>query len=79
MERVSCSFGGRGKLVLSFQFEAPEFARIPDINSKGGFSAAASYAWHRRLTEKLSVDYDPRVLAAFSGARHRPRRTTSIC
>jgi aspartyl-tRNA(Asn)/glutamyl-tRNA(Gln) amidotransferase subunit A len=40
----------------------PEFADIPNINAKGGFSAAESYAWHRRLIESDASRYDPRVL-----------------
>ncbi len=40
----------------------PEFADIPAINAKGGFSAAESYAWHRPLIESGGAAYDPRVL-----------------
>jgi aspartyl-tRNA(Asn)/glutamyl-tRNA(Gln) amidotransferase subunit A len=40
----------------------PEFADIPAINTKGGFSAAESYAWHRPLIESDGAAYDPRVL-----------------
>jgi len=40
----------------------PEFAGIPTINAKGGFSAAESYAWHRPLLESDAAAYDPRVL-----------------
>lgn len=40
----------------------PEFDRVADINAKGGFPAAESYAWHRDLIERASADYDPRVL-----------------
>jgi aspartyl-tRNA(Asn)/glutamyl-tRNA(Gln) amidotransferase subunit A len=40
----------------------PEFADIPAINAKGGFSAAESYAWHRPLIESDGAAYDPRVL-----------------
>jgi aspartyl-tRNA(Asn)/glutamyl-tRNA(Gln) amidotransferase subunit A len=40
----------------------PEFDRVADINAKGGFPAAESYAWHRDLIEKAAADYDPRVL-----------------
>jgi aspartyl-tRNA(Asn)/glutamyl-tRNA(Gln) amidotransferase subunit A len=42
--------------------EVPEFAGIPAINAKGGFSAAESYAWHRGLIESSGAAYDPRVL-----------------
>ncbi len=44
------------------EIQLPELAGIPGINSKGGFSAAESYAWHRRLIESNAADYDPRVL-----------------
>jgi aspartyl-tRNA(Asn)/glutamyl-tRNA(Gln) amidotransferase subunit A len=40
----------------------PEFDRVAEINAKGGFPAAESYAWHRELIEKASAQYDPRVL-----------------
>jgi aspartyl-tRNA(Asn)/glutamyl-tRNA(Gln) amidotransferase subunit A len=40
----------------------PEFADIPAINAKGGFSAAESYAWHRPMIESDGAAYDPRVL-----------------
>jgi aspartyl-tRNA(Asn)/glutamyl-tRNA(Gln) amidotransferase subunit A len=41
--------------------DIPEFAQLPTINAKGGFSAAESYAWHRPLLETNGDDYDPRV------------------
>jgi aspartyl-tRNA(Asn)/glutamyl-tRNA(Gln) amidotransferase subunit A len=44
------------------RIEVPEFAEIPAINAKGGFSAAESYAWHRGLIESSGAAYDPRVL-----------------
>lgn len=44
------------------RIEVPEFAAIPAINAKGGFSAAESYAWHRGLIESSGAAYDPRVL-----------------
>jgi aspartyl-tRNA(Asn)/glutamyl-tRNA(Gln) amidotransferase subunit A len=40
----------------------PELDRIPVINAKGGFAAAESYAWHRKLMETRSELYDPRVI-----------------
>jgi len=42
--------------------DLPEFGHVAQINSKGGFSAAESYAWHRRLIESHAGEYDPRVL-----------------
>ena len=37
------------------------FDRIAAINAKGGFAAAESFAWHRRLLETREAEYDPRV------------------
>jgi aspartyl-tRNA(Asn)/glutamyl-tRNA(Gln) amidotransferase subunit A len=37
--------------------------RIPEVNGKGGLIAAESYAWHRRLIENHSGEYDPRVIS----------------
>jgi aspartyl-tRNA(Asn)/glutamyl-tRNA(Gln) amidotransferase subunit A len=42
--------------------DIPELAEIPNINAKGGFSPAESYAWHRGLIESSAAAYDPRVL-----------------
>jgi amidase/aspartyl-tRNA(Asn)/glutamyl-tRNA(Gln) amidotransferase subunit A len=36
-------------------------ADIPGINASGGFSAAESWAWHRKLLAAHERDYDPRV------------------
>jgi aspartyl-tRNA(Asn)/glutamyl-tRNA(Gln) amidotransferase subunit A len=44
------------------EIDIPELAGIPEINAKGGFSAAESYAWHRPLIESSAASYDPRVL-----------------
>jgi aspartyl-tRNA(Asn)/glutamyl-tRNA(Gln) amidotransferase subunit A len=43
------------------KIEVPEFTEVAQINSKGGFTAAESYAWHRRLLADQHDDYDPRV------------------
>lgn len=40
-----------------------EIAELGVIQSTGGFSAAESYAWHRKLIELRADQYDPRVLA----------------
>jgi aspartyl-tRNA(Asn)/glutamyl-tRNA(Gln) amidotransferase subunit A len=40
----------------------PEFQRIAEANSKGGFAATESFAWHRGLMARRANDYDPRVL-----------------
>lgn len=39
----------------------PEFDEVAVINAKGGFTAAESYAWHRRLLLQQHELYDPRV------------------
>jgi len=39
----------------------PEFDEVATINAKGGFTAAESYAWHRRLLGTKKDAYDPRV------------------
>jgi len=39
----------------------PEFLDSGPINSKGGFAAAESYAWHRYLLTSKGDVYDPRV------------------
>ena len=36
-------------------------AEVPAINASGGFSAAESWAWHRKLLSAHAADYDPRV------------------
>jgi aspartyl-tRNA(Asn)/glutamyl-tRNA(Gln) amidotransferase subunit A len=43
------------------RIEVPEFAEVAQINAKGGFTAAESYAWHRRLLAERRGGYDPRV------------------
>jgi amidase/aspartyl-tRNA(Asn)/glutamyl-tRNA(Gln) amidotransferase subunit A len=39
----------------------PELASLSTIQSTGGFSAAESWTWHRRLLAQREADYDPRV------------------
>ena len=41
----------------------PAFARLAGINSKGGFTAAEAWAWHREMIERSSDRYDPRVVS----------------
>ena len=43
------------------RIEVPEFHDIGVMNSKGGFAAAESYAWHRYLLASKGDVYDPRV------------------
>src|ERR1700742_5052525 len=43
------------------RIEVPEFHDIGVMNTKGGFTAAESYAWHRYLITSKGDVYDPRV------------------
>jgi aspartyl-tRNA(Asn)/glutamyl-tRNA(Gln) amidotransferase subunit A len=43
------------------RIEMPEFHDIGVMNTKGGFAAAESYAWHRYLLTSRGDVYDPRV------------------
>jgi aspartyl-tRNA(Asn)/glutamyl-tRNA(Gln) amidotransferase subunit A len=43
------------------RIEVPEFLDVAAINSKGGLTAAESFAWHRYLLTSKGDDYDPRV------------------
>ncbi len=39
----------------------PELAALSQLQVSGGFAAAESWAWHRRLLASHAADYDPRV------------------
>jgi len=43
------------------RIEVPEFLDVGVMNSKGGFAAAESFAWHRFLLSSKGDVYDPRV------------------
>jgi aspartyl-tRNA(Asn)/glutamyl-tRNA(Gln) amidotransferase subunit A len=45
------------------RIEVPEFLDVGVMNSKGGFAASESYAWHRYLITSKGDIYDPRVAA----------------
>jgi len=47
--------------ALIEHIDVPEFLDIGVMNSKGGFSASESYAWHRYLITSKGDQYDPRV------------------
>ena len=47
--------------ALIEHIEVPEFFDVGMMNSKGGFAAAESYAWHRYLITSKGDEYDPRV------------------
>lgn len=41
--------------------DVPEFAELPAINAKGGFTAAEAWAWHRQYLPEQLAQYDARV------------------
>jgi aspartyl-tRNA(Asn)/glutamyl-tRNA(Gln) amidotransferase subunit A len=47
--------------ALIERIAVPEFHDVAQMNTKGGFSAAESYAWHRYLIASKGDIYDPRV------------------
>jgi len=57
--RVLETLSRQGALIE--RIEVPEFLDIGVMNTKGGFSAAESYAWHRFLIASKGDVYDPRV------------------
>lgn len=59
--RALSALSGAGALVQ--EMPLPAFARLAGINSKGGFTAAEAWAWHRNMIENSSVRYDPRVVS----------------
>ncbi len=58
-ERSLSRLSSQGAHIQELPF--PEFGDIASMNAKGGFSAAESYAWHRRYLETQGASYDPRV------------------
>ncbi len=47
--------------ALIERIAVPEFLDVGVMNTKGGFAAAESYAWHRYLIASHGDVYDPRV------------------
>ncbi|WP_244510673.1 amidase [Microvirga guangxiensis] len=45
------------------EISVPEFAGLAAINTKGGFTAAEAWTWHRDLIERAGDRYDPRVVS----------------
>lgn len=43
------------------EVDIPDIGELAAINASGGFSAAESYAWHRKLLAVHQAEYDPRV------------------
>jgi len=58
-ERALDALSRAGALIE--RIEVPEFLDVAVMNSKGGFAAAESYAWHRFLITSKGDVYDPRV------------------
>jgi len=58
-ERVLEALSRAGALIE--RIEVPEFNDVGVMNTKGGLSAAESYAWHRYLLTSKGDVYDPRV------------------
>jgi aspartyl-tRNA(Asn)/glutamyl-tRNA(Gln) amidotransferase subunit A len=58
-ERALETLSRHGALIE--RIEVPEFHDVTQMNAKGGFSAAESYAWHRYLIASKGDIYDPRV------------------
>src|SRR5579859_705251 len=58
-ERAIATLSRAGALIE--HIEVPEFLDVGVMNSKGGFAASESYAWHRYLITSKGEQYDPRV------------------
>jgi aspartyl-tRNA(Asn)/glutamyl-tRNA(Gln) amidotransferase subunit A len=58
-ERALETLSRQGALIQ--RIAVPEFLDIAPMNTKGGFTAAESYAWHRYLIASKGDVYDPRV------------------
>jgi aspartyl-tRNA(Asn)/glutamyl-tRNA(Gln) amidotransferase subunit A len=58
-ERALETLSRQGALIE--RIEVPEFLDVGMMNTKGGFAAAESYAWHRYLIVSHGEVYDPRV------------------
>src|SRR5262249_22944657 len=60
-ERALAALSRAGALIE--HIEVPEFLDVGVMNTKGGFAASESYAWHRYLLTSKGDVYDPRVSA----------------
>src|SRR6266850_2371769 len=58
-ERALETLSGQGALIE--RIAVPEFLDVGVMNTRGGFAAAESYAWHRYLIISHGNVYDPRV------------------
>jgi aspartyl-tRNA(Asn)/glutamyl-tRNA(Gln) amidotransferase subunit A len=67
-ERALQSLSRAGAIVE--RIAVPEFLDIGPMSSKGGFTAAESYAWHRYLIVAKGDVYDPRVASRILRGEH---------
>src|SRR4051794_21769544 len=67
-ERTLQSLSRAGATVE--RIAVPEFLDIGPMSSKGGFTAAESYAWHRYLIVAKGDVYDPRVASRILRGEH---------
>ena len=58
-DRALATLSRQGALIE--RIEVPEFLDVGVMNTKGGFAAVESYAWHRYLIASHGDVYDPRV------------------
>ncbi|MGH8219442.1 MAG: amidase [Steroidobacteraceae bacterium] len=68
-ERCSSALARAGALLTNAPF--PELSRLPAINSRGGFSAAESWAEYGELLESRREEFDPRVAPRISKGREQ--------
>ncbi|WP_119154386.1 amidase [Caldimonas tepidiphila] len=58
-ERTLQTLARRGARIT--EIELPELAGLADVQARGSFAAAESWAWHQPLLAARRADYDPRV------------------
>jgi aspartyl-tRNA(Asn)/glutamyl-tRNA(Gln) amidotransferase subunit A len=67
-ERALQSLSRAGAMIE--RIAVPEFLDIAPMSSKGGFTAAESWAWHRYLIGAKGDVYDPRVASRILRGEH---------
>ena len=65
-ERTLKALSQAGARIETVELKA--LGELGAMQSKGGFSAIESYAWHRKLLERHAERYDPRVRARIANA-----------
>ena len=58
-ERTLSTLRSQGAQIT--EIDLPTTAQVAEVNATGGFSAAESYTWHRKLLADHAAQYDPRV------------------